>query len=104
MSAAGVETMAAPQQNRTGSRSGRKTLAAATKEGQVTVYGPPAISYQHAIGAFQSPPISAEPINFPFRTAGRLNSARIIERLSRIFKPVVWCSSNAGYLIPTPFL
>lgn len=31
-----------------------KTLAAATKEGQVTVYGPPGTSYQNAIGAFQN--------------------------------------------------
>jgi iron(III) transport system substrate-binding protein len=29
------------------------TLAAATKEGQVTVYGPPGIDYQNAISAFQ---------------------------------------------------
>ena len=30
-----------------------KTLAAAEKEGQVTIYGPPGITYQNAIGAFQ---------------------------------------------------
>jgi iron(III) transport system substrate-binding protein len=30
-----------------------KTIAAAEKEGQVTVYGPPGITYQNAIGAFQ---------------------------------------------------
>ncbi|MBM4259816.1 MAG: extracellular solute-binding protein [Deltaproteobacteria bacterium] len=31
-----------------------KTLAAAEKEGQVTVYGPPGINYQDAIGSFQN--------------------------------------------------
>jgi iron(III) transport system substrate-binding protein len=31
-----------------------KTVAAAEKEGQVTVYGPPAIDYQNAIGVFQT--------------------------------------------------
>jgi len=30
-----------------------KTLAAAEKEGQVTIYGPPGIDYQNAIGTFQ---------------------------------------------------
>jgi iron(III) transport system substrate-binding protein len=30
-----------------------KTIAAATKEGQVTVYGPPGIEYQNALAAFQ---------------------------------------------------
>jgi iron(III) transport system substrate-binding protein len=30
-----------------------KTIAAAEKEGQVTLYGPPGITYQNAIGAFQ---------------------------------------------------
>ena len=30
-----------------------KTIAAAEKEGQVTVYGPPGITHQNAIGAFQ---------------------------------------------------
>ncbi|HEX9661469.1 MAG TPA: extracellular solute-binding protein [Candidatus Binatia bacterium] len=30
-----------------------KALAAAEKEGQVTIYGPPGITYQNAIGAFQ---------------------------------------------------
>jgi hypothetical protein len=54
MSAAGVETMAAAAAKSDWQSEWEKTLAAATKEGQVTVYGPPAISYQHAIGAFQS--------------------------------------------------
>jgi iron(III) transport system substrate-binding protein len=31
-----------------------KLVAAAEKEGQVTVYGPPGVTYQNAIGAFQS--------------------------------------------------
>lgn len=31
-----------------------KTLAAAEKEGQVTIYGPPGINYQDAIGSFQN--------------------------------------------------
>lgn len=53
MSAAGVETMAAAAAKSDWQSEWEKTLAAATKEGQVTVYGPPAISYQHAIGAFQ---------------------------------------------------
>jgi len=30
-----------------------KTIAAAEKEGQITLYGPPGINYQNAIGAFQ---------------------------------------------------
>ena len=32
-----------------------KTAAAAEKEGQVTIYGPPGINYQNAIKAFQDP-------------------------------------------------
>jgi hypothetical protein len=54
MSAAGVETMAAAAAKSDWQSEWEKTLVAATKEGQVTVYGPPAISHQHAIGAFQS--------------------------------------------------
>lgn len=54
MSAAGVETMAAAAAKSDWQSEWEKTLAAATKEGQVTVYRPPAISYQHAIVAFQS--------------------------------------------------
>jgi hypothetical protein len=54
MLAAGVEAMAAAAAKSDWQSESEKTLAAATKEGQVTVYGPPAISYQHAIGAFQS--------------------------------------------------
>jgi hypothetical protein len=54
MLAAGVEAMAAAAAKSDWQSKWEKTLAAATKEGQVTVYGPPAISNQHAIGAFQS--------------------------------------------------
>jgi len=54
MLAASVGAMAAAAAKSDGQSDWEKTLAAATKKAQVTVYGPPAISYQHAIAAFQS--------------------------------------------------
>ena len=54
MSTAGVETMAAAAAKSDWQSEWKENSCRRDQRGQVTAYGPPAISYPHAIGAFQS--------------------------------------------------
>ena len=51
---AGYDAMAASAPRSDWQAEWEKTVAAAEKEGQVTIYGPPGTNYQNAIGAFQN--------------------------------------------------
>ncbi len=53
-----------------------KTIAAAEKEGQVTVYGPPGVTYQNAIGAFQEAFPKIKLVYVP--GAGNNNAQRLV--------------------------
>jgi iron(III) transport system substrate-binding protein len=53
-----------------------KNVAAAEKEGQVTVYGPPSIEYQNAIGAFQNAYPKIKLVYVP--GSGSSNSQRLL--------------------------
>jgi len=53
-----------------------RTIVAAEKEGQVTVYGPPGITYQNAIGAFQDAFPKVKLVYVP--GAGNNNAQRLV--------------------------